>query len=855
MNAHGGRAARVGWRRVITAVAGLLALACTTEPTLIPVDITSLTITPGADTVVIGDSTQLHAVGTNTRGVPFLQPGAVWETSDAAVATVSSGGTVTAVSEGAATITATLLGFTATANVFVTPRPLFATSADSVGFTAAVGAAVPAAQTIDITNAGGGTIAGINVDSIVYSGAVTGWLNAVLSTNAAPDVLTLQPNTSALALGTHVATVWVSAPGVDNGPLQFNATYTVTVGAPATIALESGNGQTAQAGAAVAIDPAVIVRDAFSNPVPGVSVTFAVVGGGGSVNPAGVSVTGVDGIARVVSWTLGTVAGTNTLTATAGALGGSPVTFTATGVPGPAAQIAKVTGDGQSAQVGSAVQIAPSVRVTDAFGNFVSGTVVTFAIASGAGSATGTSQTSDASGLATVGSWTLGTSAGSNTLTATAPGLAGSPLTFTATGTVGPGTPVSAAQSSVSAGTASITACSASCSAGSTASLITVTVRDQFANPIQGASVTISASGSSNSFAPAASGTTNASGVFTATMSSTLAQGKTLSAVANAVSITQTAAVTVNAAAVSLTNSLISAATSSITACAASCVNGTTASLVTVTIRDAFSNPISGQAVTPSCSAGSSCVFNAANGTTNASGVFQSSFTSTLAQAKTLRATVTGPGLITPTAAVTVVAAAPSSVTVTNHGLSARVGTNVSTRPTYTVLDAFSNAVSGQAVSVTTVGGGGTVSPLNGTTNASGQFTPTSWTMGSANADDALGRMANTATLTAGSVTGTATDYGIYTWSGDAINQLGSPSTCGSCHGSAIGPSLVGTVSSCAGIIQIVAGNASNSFVYQVLLSSFGGCGVNQMPRSLPPYNAAQLKIIRAWINNGAQNN
>jgi len=40
----------------------------------------------------------------------------------------------------------------------------------------------------------------------------------------------------------------------------------------------------------------------------------------------------------------------------------------------------------------------------------------------------------DASGIATVGSWTLGTTAGTNTLAATAGGLTGSPLTFTATG-------------------------------------------------------------------------------------------------------------------------------------------------------------------------------------------------------------------------------------------------------------------------------------------------------------------------------------------------------------------------------------------------------------------------------------
>ncbi|MBL0210289.1 MAG: hypothetical protein IPQ13_05165 [Holophagaceae bacterium] len=46
---------------------------------------------------------------------------------------------------------------------------------------------------------------------------------------------------------------------------------------------------------------------------------------------------------------------------------------------------------------------------------------------------TGAVQQTSAAGIATVGSWTLSTTPGTNTLTATAPGLTGSPVTFTAT--------------------------------------------------------------------------------------------------------------------------------------------------------------------------------------------------------------------------------------------------------------------------------------------------------------------------------------------------------------------------------------------------------------------------------------
>jgi hypothetical protein len=76
------------------------------------------------------------------------------------------------------------------------------------------------------------------------------------------------------------------------------------------------------------------------------------------------------------------------------------------------------------------VAVAPAVIVKDANGNPKSGVVVTFAVASGGGSVTGGAATSNDAGVATVGSWTLGPSAGVNTLTASATGVAS--VTFSA---------------------------------------------------------------------------------------------------------------------------------------------------------------------------------------------------------------------------------------------------------------------------------------------------------------------------------------------------------------------------------------------------------------------------------------
>jgi len=104
---------------------------------------------------------------------------------------------------------------------------------------------------------------------------------------------------------------------------------------------------------------------------------------------------------------------------------------------GAASTIAANGGNAQTVTVGTGVATAPSVIVKDANGSPVSGTSVTFAVASGGGAITGASATTNAGGIATVGSWTLGTVAGANTLTATASGLAGSPVSFSATGSAG----------------------------------------------------------------------------------------------------------------------------------------------------------------------------------------------------------------------------------------------------------------------------------------------------------------------------------------------------------------------------------------------------------------------------------
>jgi hypothetical protein len=214
------------------------------------------------------------------------------------------------------------------------------------------------------------------------------------------------------------------------------------------------------AGAAVSPAPSAIVRDQNGNPMGGETVTFAVVSGGGSVTGP-TAMTDASGIATVGAWTLGATAGANVLTASLGSL---TVTFNATGAAGAAASLTKSAGDAQVATAGTALPVAPSVIVKDANGNVKSDVVVTFAVGVGGGSVTGGTATSNASGVATVGSWTLGTSSGTNTLVASAAGVPS--VTFNATAT--PATPATPAQcnvradhtfGTVSSGTLSTTDC------------------------------------------------------------------------------------------------------------------------------------------------------------------------------------------------------------------------------------------------------------------------------------------------------------------------------------------------------------------------------------------------------------
>jgi hypothetical protein len=197
----------------------------------------------------------------------------------------------------------------------------------------------------------------------------------------------------------------------------------------------AGDNQRVLYGTDVPIPPAVKIADAAGHPVAGVAVIFTPHGqnGAGTVTGA-MPTTDASGVAVVGSWQL-SGSQTQSLEASAPAIDVASVTFTAI-VVGPAG-IQRQSGENQTVPIGTAVPVKPSVIVIDIL-NFerpIAGLTVTFTVVDGGGNITGATALTDAQGVATLGSWTMGPAPGANHIRATADWPGSPSTTFVATAT------------------------------------------------------------------------------------------------------------------------------------------------------------------------------------------------------------------------------------------------------------------------------------------------------------------------------------------------------------------------------------------------------------------------------------
>ncbi len=165
----------------------------------------------------------------------------------------------------------------------------------------------------------------------------------------------------------------------------------------------------------------------------GITVTAAIGSGGGTLGGSLTAVTNSSGQATFSNLNLRGTVGSYTIRFSSGTLTAA-TTGSLSLTPGTAATLTAVSAISQNGVIGQAVSAAPSVKASDLDGNGVSGVSVAFAVQTGGGSVTGGTKNTSGTGVATVTSWTLGGSLGSNTLNATAAGLSGSPVSFSATG-------------------------------------------------------------------------------------------------------------------------------------------------------------------------------------------------------------------------------------------------------------------------------------------------------------------------------------------------------------------------------------------------------------------------------------
>lgn len=249
-----------------------------------------------------------------------------------------------------------------------------------------------------------------------------------------------------------------------------------TGGAPAALSKVSGDNQSAPVNTALPLELVVRVLDLKGGTVAGQTVAWSTLSDAGLTLASATQSNG-QASCRVFA---GAFAGAFTVLATVAGVGTVTFNCTATGAA-TAASIEVLGSQTLSGVAGAAIGTKPAVLVRDANGIPFAGQTVVFAVTGGGGSGTGLTAVSDASGVATPGSWTLGAVAGANTMSATAAGLSGSPITFTASGTA-----AAAATIAASAGTGQTPV--AGTAAGSSLQWV---LRDSLTNPVQGQAVTI----------------------------------------------------------------------------------------------------------------------------------------------------------------------------------------------------------------------------------------------------------------------------------------------------------------------------------------------------------------------------
>ncbi len=304
---------------------------------------TSVSITPNAPAVQVGQETQLTATAYDASGNALPSRVATWSSANPAVATVSSTGRVAGVSVGQVNITATIDGKATTVALRVNAAPPPPVASITVSLSATINVGQTAQATAVLRDAAGN----------VLSGRTIAW------STAEPSLATVTSSGLVTAIAAGTATVVATSEGVTGAatvvvaPPPPQPVASITLSASAT-SMVVGQSQTVTA----------TLRDAQGNTLSGRTIAWS------SSNPAAVTVTATGQVQAVG-------AGSATIVATSeGKSGAINLSVTA-----PVSAVASVSVSGTSPlTVGQTSQFTATPK--DAHGTPLAGRIVSWSSSS-----------------------------------------------------------------------------------------------------------------------------------------------------------------------------------------------------------------------------------------------------------------------------------------------------------------------------------------------------------------------------------------------------------------------------------------------------------------------------------------
>ena len=304
----------------------------------------------------------------------------------------------------------------------VSVNPAIGASPISLSFTAQQGGGNPTAQTLTISNAGGGTLSWSANDS-------TTWLSLSPASGTGTGTVTVSVTTGTFTAGSYSGTVMLSATGASSVIVPVTFTVTTAPLPPAIGASPASFSFTAQAGANPAAQTLTINNTGNGTLSWNASDNATWL----TLSPA--SGTGNGPVTLTVSTatlTVGSYSGLITLSATGATTVTVPVTFTVTATPVPPAIGASPTSLSFTAQQGGGNPIAQTLNISNTGGGTLSWSAspntTWLAVSPAAGTGNGAVTVRLTTGILTAGSYN-----GNITLSATGASSMTVPVTFTVT--------------------------------------------------------------------------------------------------------------------------------------------------------------------------------------------------------------------------------------------------------------------------------------------------------------------------------------------------------------------------------------------------------------------------------------